>query len=499
MPDQPDGDATATVLLVGIHAGHRAMLVGVLSPHGYHLPVAVNEREAIAVLQRHLPGLVIIDLAGAEHDGLGLLERLKANPDSAGIPVVLLVASPCRDTRLVGLASGANDVLALPLDEDELHLRVRNLLRLSVASPLKLTSIALQGAMLDAVPANIALLDMQGVLVSVNQTWRRHAGANGMSESYNAGVGSNYLTLCESSTGSEAVESRQVAGGIRAVLEGLQPTFSIEYPCQTPSGQSWFLLSVVPLGEGERVGAIVMHLDITEQRRSAQKILDLNATLEKLSIQLIKAQEQERIDLARELHDELGQRLALLKLNLHQLNRLLIVPEARALWTSIDADISMLIAQIRVITVSLRPPVLDYLGLESAIGQLLERQFVRTAITCVFDYAGLPATLSPAVEIAIYRVVQECITNVIRHAEASRVVVEVNGGDSGHELELIIRDNGKGFDLGGLTGSMLPDGSHSGLIGMRERMAMLGGVLEIQTAAGQGTRVMATLALNKQG
>ncbi|MDY7574764.1 ATP-binding protein [Actimicrobium sp. CCI2.3] len=495
MPDQTDGKAT--VLLVGADTRHRALLVGVLAPHGYRLQSADHCAAALDAMRQQLPGLVVIDLAGAEQDGLGLLAWLQADPGSAGIPVILLASSSEREARLAGLAAGADEVLALPLDGDELCLRVRNLLRLSVASPLKFTSMALQAAILDAAPANIALLDMQGVLISVNQTWRRHAGINGMAASHDAGIGSNYLAICDASTGPEAVESRQVADGIRAILDGSRQTFSIEYACDTPAGPNWFLLSVAPLGEVDRVGAIVMHLDITERQRSARKILDLNATLEKLSIQLIQAQEQERINLARELHDELGQRLALLKLNLHQLNRLLVAPEPRALWTSIDADVNALIAQIRVISVSLRPPVLDYLGLESAIGQLLQRQFSSTVTTCIFEYAGLPVVLAPAVEITIYRIVQECVTNVLRHAMASRVVVEVNGGESGYELELIIRDNGKGFDRSTLASRVLADGSRSGLPGMKERIALLGGSLSVESAPGQGTRIIATLALDK--
>ncbi|MEB0136495.1 histidine kinase [Actimicrobium sp. CCC2.4] len=482
-----------TVLLVGAGADPRDLLL----QQGYRVLLAATHEQARGMVVQDAPRLVVIDLAGIGPDGPGLLAWLKATPGSAGVPVILLAATDRHDDRLAGLAAGADEVLAHPLDGDELCLRVRNLLRLSTASSPGLAGMAQQVAILDAVPANIALIDLQGVLVSVNETWRRHAAQNGMADEQDAGVGRNYLSVCDAPTGPGSIESRRIGAGIRAVLDGRQDHFSIEYACDKPAGRCWYLLSVAPLGEAERVGAIVMHLDVTEQRRAARKILDLNATLEKLSIQLIQAQEQERISLARELHDELGQRLALLKLNLHQLNRLLVMPQARTLWTSIDADVGTLITQIRVISVSLRPPVLDYLGLEAAIGQLLERQFASSTTSCGFDYAGVPAALAPSVEIALYRIVQECITNVVRHADASRVVVEVNGGESGHELELIIRDNGKGFDPATLAGSILPDGSRSGLPGMKERMALLGGSLVITTAPGQGTRIVASLALAK--
>lgn len=147
-----------------------------------------------------------------------------------------------------------------------------------------------------------------------------------------------------------------------------------------------------------------------------------------------------------------------------------------------------LIAQIRVITVSLRPPSLDYLGLEPALRQLLERQFASSACRVIFEYAGLPAKLPPTIEIAVYRVVQESITNIVRHARASAVVVELNGGESGRELELIIRDNGVGFDHSAV--GERADGSGGGLRGMRERVALLGGQFGVDARAGAGTRVV---------
>ncbi|MBC7499758.1 MAG: PAS domain S-box protein [Herminiimonas sp.] len=253
--------------------------------------------------------------------------------------------------------------------------------------------------------------------------------------------------------------------------------------------------SIMHAHTGEVVGIASLGEDITERQRESEKILSLNANLEKLSGKLIQAQEQERINLARELHDELGQRLALLKFDLYQLRRHLAEPDAIGIWINIDAAIVTLIGQIRVISVSLRPPALDYLGLESAIRRLLARQFANSAITTVFEYAGLPTTLEPSIEIAVYRIVQESLTNIIRHADAMRVVVEINGGESGRELEMIIRDNGRGFDRTVVSGHVLPNGGGSGLLGMKERIELMGGSFEVETAPGHGTRIVVSLPL----
>ena len=235
--------------------------------------------------------------------------------------------------------------------------------------------------------------------------------------------------------------------------------------------------------------------DITEQRQSAREILDLDANLERISSHLLHAQEQERISLARELHDELGQRLALLKINLHHLRRALADPAALELWGSIDADVVTLIAQIRVISVSLRPPLLDYLGLEYAVRQLLIRQFATGSSSFVFEYVGLPDRLAAPIEIAVYRVVQESITNIVRHAHAPRVVVEINGGEAVRELEVVIRDNGVGFDQAAVAAIARTDGSDGGLLGMRQRVELLGGQFDIETAPQGGTRIVVVFPL----
>jgi signal transduction histidine kinase len=241
--------------------------------------------------------------------------------------------------------------------------------------------------------------------------------------------------------------------------------------------------------EGARMRS---HLQ-SKQKNLAKALLHL----ERLSQQLVGAQEQERKNLARELHDELGQRLTVLNLTLHRLQPYLADDIALRTWREAEHEVSALIGQVRALSVSLRPPLLDYFGLEPSIRQLVERHFASTDIQYQLEYAGVPAKLSGPIEITAYRLVQEGLTNVIRHAQASRVVVEINGGESGDELEIVIRDNGKGFDAGkpGLGDAGMRS---SGLLGMRERVELLGGRLQIASMPGQGTRIVASLPLKKK-
>ncbi|HXG66998.1 MAG TPA: PAS domain-containing protein [Blastocatellia bacterium] len=122
-----------------------------------------------------------------------------------------------------------------------------------------------QTAILDALPAHIALLDRNGKIISTNAAWRRFAQANGYGkEDY--GVGENYLEICERVVGKDAEEARLAAENIRRVLKGESPEFSLEYPCHSPKESSWFKLTVTPLFEDRQGGAVVMHTNITARK-----------------------------------------------------------------------------------------------------------------------------------------------------------------------------------------------------------------------------------------
>ena len=124
---------------------------------------------------------------------------------------------------------------------------------------------AKQAAILNALPAHIALLDPQGVIISLNEAWRKFASTNVL-QSPGYGVGLNYLEICDRAQGADAVEAPQVAAGIRSVLAGASTLFSIEYPCHSTTEKRWFLLAVTPLVNESPHGAVVMHLNITERK-----------------------------------------------------------------------------------------------------------------------------------------------------------------------------------------------------------------------------------------
>ena len=136
-----------------------------------------------------------------------------------------------------------------------------------------------QMALLNALPAHIAVLDADGRIVAVNEAWRRFANENGLRDAHHS-VGRNYLDACGPPVYGDASEMSAVAAGLRAVLAGESSSFSIEYNCNSPTEQRWFLLMVTPLATDRRAGAVVMHINVSASVRSEQALRDSKAMLD---------------------------------------------------------------------------------------------------------------------------------------------------------------------------------------------------------------------------
>ncbi len=130
-----------------------------------------------------------------------------------------------------------------------------------------------QAAILDALAANIVLIDARGIIVSVNEGWRLFADANEL-DAPEHGIGLDYLEICERATGIDQAEARKVAAGLRSVLSGDQRNFTWEYPCHSPTMQRWYVLTATPLSDDRQKGVVVSHLDITERKLSEGAIAE---------------------------------------------------------------------------------------------------------------------------------------------------------------------------------------------------------------------------------
>ncbi len=228
--------------------------------------------------------------------------------------------------------------------------------------------------------------------------------------------------------------------------------------------------------------------DITIRSRESRELERSRRELRELSASLVDAREEERQRIAREMHDELGQRLTALQMELSGLRAL---TPSRAAGTRIQAMLAMVeetIAAVRRMSTELRPLMLDDLGLHAAIEWLAQDWSERMGVRVVTDLVEHDPDIGAPAAIAVYRMVQEALTNVARHARASRVMIRLR--QRADELVLTVQDNGIGFS----EPSVHRAGSH-GLLGIRERAYMLGGHLETANAPAGGARVTVRLPL----
>jgi signal transduction histidine kinase len=256
-----------------------------------------------------------------------------------------------------------------------------------------------------------------------------------------------------------------------------------------------------PFGESELsllaafAGQIATSLENT---RLYEVVQERETQLEELVRQLVNVQERERGRIARELHDETGQKLTALAMGLAAVDASLVSQPARAqdLVRNLRDVADQSITELRNIMADLRPAQLDDLGLVPAlrwyVGQYTGRH---PELDVTLSADRMPKRLPPGFETVLFRAVQEALTNIARHAHASRVNIGLSQDASG--VRLIVTDNGIGFDVS--APPKYERGSGLGLVGMRERVALVGGTCTVEAESGHGTRIVIELPVKEAG
>lgn len=322
------------ILIVDDHEENLLYLKSLLTSRDCIAEVARHGAEALLKARHSPPDLIVSDLLMPVMDGYTLLRHWKADARLKAIPFIVYTATYTdkADERLA-LSLGADAFMLKPSEPEDFLARIREVQsKAEAAEPaLSLAKLPIedqegllktynetlirkleektlqleesnralredvvarvnaeqaqrrmadrQMAILNALTAHIALVDAEGVIVSVNAAWRRFATANVL-QGPDFCVGQNYLTVCEQATGGCSAEAKLAAAGIRGVLAGEAKEFSIEYPCHSPTEPRWFRMMATPLRDDERAGAVIMHVNITARKLSENAVHEIKQRLE---------------------------------------------------------------------------------------------------------------------------------------------------------------------------------------------------------------------------
>lgn len=329
---------------------------------------------------------------------------------------------------------------------------------------------------LNTLPANIALLDGNGCIVDVNDSWRNFALDNGLTQGIDC-IGINYLEISKNAIGNEKEDGRQVARGIESVLKNKAKEFVFEYACHSPKTKRWFRMVVSPLLEKEYAGAVVMHIDISEIRRLEQERLKAKTEEQKkITKAILRGEERERNHIGQELHDNVNQILVGTKIYLtmagnknKEISEIIKYP-----LDLIDSSIN----EIRSLCHKMVNP-LNNIELEELIRGLLNNLGESSKIKTEFMYSVATGILSEDLQLNIYRIIQELANNVLKYAGATNISIMIKSNRK--HIAIIVTDNGRGFD---------PTRNRKGIgiLNMTNRVKSFNGEIEIKSSEGNGCR-----------
>ena len=486
------------ILVVDDTEASLKVLTDLLKDAGYSVRSTISGELALRSAAHQAPDLVLLDIRMPDMDGFEVCRRLRARPQTQDVPVIFFSALTETDDKVRGFELGAVDYVTKPYRREELlarvatHVNLRRIqlqvtaqneeLRLYRAQLEDLVAqrtaelqesnrqLSLMSFALDQVREAAYLIDEKGCFFYVNKEACRAHGYNaeelcGMSP-----------TAIDPDCSPEMLASVWVqvwaAGAITFESRHLRRDGTI-FPVEITTSAMRF---------EDRDLALSLARDISERKEAERRLRESYGQLQELSSRRELDREQERKRIAHELHDELGQRLTALHLGVSTIlyrmgNENAWLTERLEVLTSNAYET---IQVVRDVAAALRPPALD-MGIGAALDSLAKQFRTTTGLDCNVTLPTAFRALTEEALIVLYRIVQEALTNVARHAQATTVDITVRQDNCCCRLE--INDDGLGFDPSANRGKSF------GLLGMQERIEQLGGEFSISTAPGKGARI----------
>jgi PAS domain S-box-containing protein len=481
---------------------------------GENLIKANSAKEALEILLKTEVAVVLMDVSMPDLDGFQLAAMIRQHPRFQRTAIIFVSAVHLTDLdQLKGYEHGAVDYISVPVVPELLRAKVRVFADLHRKTrQLEILNRDLEQRVMErtnelATKAEL-LLHLNAELVSKNQeldaivstapdiifsrqTDGRRDYISDRFYEYTGTIpgsanGFGWLDYVHSDDKDQAM-----AQWLRCIESGAN--YEAEYRIRSASGTyKWFRARAVPIRDDE--GNIVKWYgtcsDIHDSKLLEQSIRDNAAQLEKmvdmrtnelqrLSARLMTLQDQERRRIARDLHDGLGQELAVAKMAVDKISLQKQVVPSQEGWSQVSGIIDRAIQQVRTMSHLLHPPLLDEVGLLSALSWYLEGITKRSGIETSLDVTPRDfPRLTTEVETAVFRIVQEALTNVFRHSEAQKVSITLRQSEKA--ISVAVRDDGKGIDK--RVAELQPDSIGVGIGGMRQRAKELGGELKLENA-----------------
>lgn len=455
----------------------------------YTVKTVSDGEQALLAIHTQKPDLVLADVMMPKLDGFGLLRRLRADPETQSIPVIMISARAGEEEKIEGMKQGADDYLVKPFSFRELlarvhsHIELARLRQETTERERKLrveadSQRALLEAVLNGMPAGLVIAQApSGAVVLANRQaediLQRPVQSLRRIEEY-----SEYQLF--RLTGRQYDTDDQPLA--RSILRG-EVVIGEELNYLRPDGAFRVLLAnSAPVRDaaGTIVAGVVAFQDITDLRMAQDELLrQSNDVIHELAGRLINAQEEERKRIARDLHDDFSQRLALHCVDLDLLCQSLPAgSDTTAELGRLQSDAYELAHDLRQISHNLHHPQMA-LGLKHGAASFCREFSEQHGIAIELTHEGDLKQISEAVSIVLFRVLQEALSNVAKHSGANRATVFFSVG--GEQALLRVADRGRGFATQGLQSDGL------GLISMRERLRLVRGTISIISCPGQGT------------
>lgn len=474
---------TVNILIVEDESLVARDIKNMLMRLGYGIAGIVHSgEEAVSKAEELRPSLVLMDIMlQKEMSGIQAAERIYRQWH---IPVIFLTAYAEKSTLEKAIETDAFGYILKPFDERELQTSIdMGLYKFAMASKLKQREQWL-----------FTVLRSIGDAVIVTDGAGRITFLNPLAEELTGWVQEQALGSSLSDVFVLEGEHRSGGSGVPAVdtvAEGHQLPQEEGVLVSRQSVRAPIEYTYAPIqGAEDRIGGGVLAFrDITQRKRTEADLQTHRRNLQRLSDQLIKAQEAERARISRELHDEIGQALTAVKINLDTIKKDISgcgTAASREVFEETETLAEHILDQIHQISLDLRPSILDDLGLVPTLNWYVKRYGQRTGIKIEFSPGGFKERFDPELETVIYRVVQEALTNVAKHAEAKQVRISLAKDD--RNIMVSIGDDGRGFDLDAVA-QRSPEKRGAGLLGIQERATLRGGEVSIRSTKNAGTRI----------